>query len=233
MENEAAFLRFLKRKGRSADVAQRVLRLVNEFEQFLLGQGKTLDQASPREVNAFVNQIEAKPGTSAKTHLWAIIYYYEFTSNETIRKAAGELRRGRIERNSFPLKKFKDINPDNISRLEEAGIRNCDRMLAAGRTPADRQALADKTGVPVENILELVKLSDLSRLMGLKGIRARLYYAVGADTPEMIAQCDVEELRLRMIAYVAQTGFEGIAPLPKEVQSTVAEAMTMPKIVEY
>jgi hypothetical protein len=74
MENEAAFLKFLKRNGRSADVAQRVLRLVNEFEQFLLEQGKTLDQASPQEVNAFVNQIEAKPGTSAKTHLWAIIY---------------------------------------------------------------------------------------------------------------------------------------------------------------
>jgi len=33
--------------------------------------------------------------------------------------------------------------------------------------------------------------------------------------------------------YIERTGFEGIAPLPAEVRSTVANARKLPKIVEY
>jgi predicted RecB family nuclease len=47
--------------------------------------------------------------------------------------------------------------------------------------------LATQTGIPVEVVLELVKLSDLARLPGVKGIRARLYYDAGVDTVENLA----------------------------------------------
>jgi hypothetical protein len=36
-----------------------------------------------------------------------------------------------------------------------------------------------------------------------------------------------------LIGFVEKTGFEGIAPLPKEAEFTIAEAKKLPRIVEY
>jgi hypothetical protein len=106
-------------------------------------------------------------------------------------------------------------------------------MLEAGRTPQDRRALAEKTGVPLDAVLEYVKLSDLARIPGTKGIRARLYYDAGVDTLEKMAEWDPVELRAMVISFVERTGFDGIAPLPKEAASAVATARRLPKVVEY
>ncbi|MFX1474618.1 MAG: DUF4332 domain-containing protein, partial [Promethearchaeota archaeon] len=96
-----------------------------------------------------------------------------------------------------------------------------------------RKALAERTSIPLEAILELVKLSDLARIEGLKGIRARLYYDAGVDTLDKLAQWDPEELRAMLQAFVERTGFDGIAPLPKEARNAVAKAKELPRIVEF
>jgi hypothetical protein len=80
-------------------------------------------------------------------------------------------------------------------------------------------------------MLELVKLSDLSRLGGLKSVRARLYYDAGVDTVEKIAQWEPEELQAMLSEFVGQSGFGGIAPLPKEVHNAVDKARSLSKIV--
>jgi len=93
--------------------------------------------------------------------------------------------------------------------------------------------LAEQTRVPLDAILEFVKLSDLARIAGLKSIRARLYHDAGADTIEKLAQWDPEELGAMLAAFVERTGFDGIAPLPKEARHAVENAQKLPKIVEY
>lgn len=134
--------------------------------------------------------------------------------------------------NPFKLKDFRGVNPGHIDRLAAQGIKNAKQMLAVGCTKQQRAALARETDIPEEAILELVKLSDLARLPGVKGIRARLYYEAGVDSIEKIAGWEPEALRVMVTEYVARTGFDGIAPLPKEVSSTVANAQKLPKIVE-
>ena len=91
----------------------------------------------------------------------------------------------------------------------------------------------NSTGLPLKVILELVKLSDLSRLRGVKGIRARLYYDAGFDTVEKLAGYDPENLRKELEDFVKRTNFNGIAPLPKEIVSTIEQAKKIKKIVEY
>ncbi len=81
--------------------------------------------------------------------------------------------------------------------------------------------------------MEHAKLSDLARIAGLKGIRARLYHDAGVDTVEKLAQWKPAELRAMLIAYVERTGFDGTAPLPKEAQGAVSQARKLPQIVEY
>jgi hypothetical protein len=60
-----------------------------------------------------------------------------------------------------------------------------------------------------------------------------LYFEAGVDTPEKIACRDPEELRVMLVNFVARTGFEGMAPLPKEARNAVVDARAIPKIVEY
>ena len=233
--DEAGFERFLKRSGRSPRAAARWVRYVQEFDQHLhtFHHGKELQEAGAGELEEFVATIECEPRASAKTHLWALGYFFEYTSNEEMRSLASSMRAQRIKRSPFPLHKFQGVDPEHMDKLASEGIRNVAQMLEAGRTPGDRQALAERTEVPLDAILEYVKLSDLARISGTKGIRARLYYDAGADTLEELARWDPVELRAMLCGFVESTGFDGIAPLPKEAASAVATAKRLPKVVEY
>ena len=137
------------------------------------------------------------------------------------------------KRNPFKLKDFRGIKPEVIARLEARRIKTAEQLLATGRTGELRAILAAKTGVAEEDLLELIRLSDLARLPGVKGIRARLYYDAGVDSVEKMASWEPESLRLMVTKYVEQSGFDGIPPLPKEVSSTIANAQKLPKVVEF
>jgi hypothetical protein len=150
-----------------------------------------------------------------------------------MRELASNLRQQRIKQTQFPLKDFLKVKPAHRKKLEALGIRNANQMLMAGKTPEKRQELSTKTGIPVEAILELVKLSDLTRIFGVKSIRAQLYYYAGVDTLDRMAKWDPDKLRTMLIDFVEKTGFNGIAPLPKEAEFTVKEAKKLPRIIEY
>jgi predicted flap endonuclease-1-like 5' DNA nuclease len=209
--------------------------MVGEFQKFMQGHcdGKGLAEAEPADLEAFVAWIEREPKASAKTQLWALRYYFEFEKNDEMYQLAGLLREQRIKRSSFPLKDFRGVDVEHTARLAAAGIKDVKQMLEAGRTHAGRQKLADETGVPLAAIVELVKLSDLARIPGIKGIRARLYHDAGVDTVAKMAGWDPEELRAMVLEFVERTGFEGIAPLPAEAAFSVARAKELPKIIEY
>jgi hypothetical protein len=233
--DEAGFRDFLRRGGRSQSAIERCVRFVRDFEAYLRAQGldSGLGEATPEDVDAYVEWVESAPKASAKTHLWALRYYFEFLSNEEMRDHVGELRQARIKRKPFVLGRFRGVNPAHVEKLADAGIVNVQQMLESGRTASGRRVLAERTGVPVEALEEFVRLSDLARLGGVKGIRARLYYDAGVDSIEKMAAWDPEELRAMLIAFVDRTGFEGIAPLPREARNAVETARKLPKLVDY
>jgi hypothetical protein len=235
MMDEQEFGRFLKRGRRSPSAIKRCLRMAGEFEQYLQQHraGQRVDDATSEDLEAFVTWIEREPKVSAKTRLWALGYWFEFTENKELRQLAGLLREQRIKRKPFLLKNFRGVNLEHAAALAAAGIHNIKQMLKAGCTPADRQKLADETGVPLEAILEFVKLSDLARIPGVKGIRARLYHDAGVDTVEKMAGWDPEELRAMIVEFVERTGFDGIPTLLAEARFSVKKAQTLPKIVKY
>ena len=134
--------------------------------------------------------------------------------------------------NPFKLRDFRGMDPAVIAALEARGIKTAEKLLAAGATAPQRRELAQQSGIPEEVILQLVRLSDLARLPGVKGIRARLYYDAGVQSVESFAAWEPEALRLMVTEYAARTGFVGVPPLPKEVSSTIANARKLPRIVE-
>jgi hypothetical protein len=135
--------------------------------------------------------------------------------------------------NPMQLKDFRGVNPNHIACLQRIGIKTAPQLLSRGSTPSSRAALADTSGVPLDAVLELVKLSDLSRLPGVKGIRARLYYDAGVNCVEKLASFNQSELLALTADFVSRTGFDGIPPLPKEVSSTITNARNLPRLVEW
>jgi hypothetical protein len=232
--NEPEFRKYLKRGGRSASVIERCVRQQAEFQAYLdeVYPGTSVDEATPEMLENYVSWVESEPKTSAKNHLWALRYYFDFIHADEMKSLAGELRQERIKRKPFQIKKFRGLNPEQVEKLAAEGIENVKQMVAAGKTPAQREALSKRTGIPLDAILELVKLSDLARLGGVRSIRARLYHDAGL-TPAVIATWEPDELREMLLAWVDETGFDGIAPLPKEARNLVREARRIPKIVEY
>lgn len=192
-----------------------------------------LEEASDEDLMEFVAKLDKKSKTKAKGFLWAIRYYYDYISDDEMRDLAGRLRAERIDRTPFLLKNFRGVNPESIDKLAEIGIKNVNQMLKSGPTIEERKRLSIQTGIPDNEILEFVKLSDLARIPGIKGIRARLYYDAGIDTIEKLAAWDPVELREKIVAFGEETGFEGIPTLPAEAQHAVEKARKLLKIVEY
>ncbi|MCK4666205.1 DUF4332 domain-containing protein [Candidatus Dependentiae bacterium] len=96
-----------------------------------------------------------------------------------------------------------------------------------------RKKISKDTGVPLETILELVKLSDLTRLGAVKAVRAQLYYDAGIDSIEKMATWDSNEMRKMVIEFIQRTKFKGIPPTPKETAITVNIAKELKKVVDF
>ena len=232
--NETDFREFLKRKRRKPSAIEQIIPYVGAFEGYLENfyPGKTIDQTTPESLESYVSWLESETGESASKLLWALRYYFDFIENQALSDLAGELRAERVKRKPFMIKNFRGVNPDYIVKLDALYTENRDQMIDAGRTPALRRKLADETGIPLEGILELVMLSDLSRLGAVRSVRARLYYEAGLR-PETIATWEPEALRAMLVEFVERTRFDGIAPLPKEALGAVTQANKLPKIIDY
>lgn len=136
------------------------------------------------------------------------------------------------KQNPFKLREFRGVNPEAVEKLEKHGIKTAPAMLLAGASKTHRIRMANELLISETTIEELVKLSDLARLPGVKGIRARLYYDAGLDSVEKLANANAEELLSYLIAFVKRTNFDGIAPLPKEISSTIENAKKLHIVVE-
>jgi predicted flap endonuclease-1-like 5' DNA nuclease len=235
MQDVEGFRKYLRRKGKKDHVVDGLIERCTVFEEFLLKKRKTsIVNADKEDILAFLELIKDQKA-DVNNLLRAIGLYYRFASRSELSTFASNLRGHRISsvKKPFALKDFRGVSSKYVAVLANKGITNADQMLEIGKTPASRQELSDGTGVPIKAILELVKLSDLSRIEGVKSIRARLYYDAGVDTLEKMTKWKPEELRLHMIEFVQRTGFKGIPPLPKEVKFTIETAKKLPKLVEH
>jgi len=231
-ENE--FRTFLKRQRRKDTAIEQILGFVHEYSIYFETNypNRTIDQTNVESLESYVSWLESETGANASKPLWALRYYFDFIENNELSKVAGELRGERIKRRSFYIKKFRGVKQDDIAKLEALYIENIDQMLDAGRTPRLRAELSERSGVSLETILEYVKLCDLARLGAVRTVRARLYHDAGL-TPETIATWEPDALRQMLVEWVAENNFDGIAPLPKEVDSLVKDARKLPKLVIY
>jgi hypothetical protein len=233
--DDESFDTYLKKGGRSDSATSRCIRSVDVFEKYIDENcdGRDLVDVSEDCLDRFVEWSDEQPKPATKTYLWALRYYFQYSADEDLSRYCSLLRQQRIKRTPFSLSGFRGVSEEHIKALETIGIKNINHMLAGGATRESRKTLSEQTGIPESAIVDLVRLSDLGRIQGIKSIRARLYVDAGVDSIEKLADSDPEELREDLIAFVKETNFDGIAPLPAELRSAVKKTTDLPKIVEY
>jgi len=231
--DEQGYRRFLKKAGKKVHVVDGLISRVQTFETYLTGKGQAgVETASEQGLRDYVKTLTQK---EIKAQMRALALYYRFVGNDSLAKLTSNIREQEIAktRKAFKLREFRGVRLEEVAKLEAIGIVTVDQMLVAGKTPSARQQLVNQTGISLQTILELVKLSDISRVGAIKSVRARLYYDAGLDTPEKFTQWEPEALRQYLVEWVKRTGFDGIAPLPKEIRNAIEKARQLPKVVWY
>ncbi|MEL7474483.1 MAG: DUF4332 domain-containing protein, partial [Planctomycetota bacterium] len=89
---------------------------------------------------------------------------------------------------NYKIEDVEGIGPSYGEKLREAGVKDTDGLLAAVKTPADRKALAEKTGLSDKQILKWGNMVDLYRISGVGSEYAELLEAAGVDTVPELAQ---------------------------------------------
>ena len=112
-----------------------------------------------------------------KNLLMGLANAFEFLGRDDLKTAAVTMRRDMLdaETQPMPLRDFIGVPAGLADGLDSMGVRHALDLLKVSRTRTDRAVLAGALGVPYQDLLALVKMADLSRLIAVKAVRARLY----------------------------------------------------------
>ena len=90
------------------------------------------------------------------------------------------------------------ISKNTIDKLTKTGITNTEKLYDKVLTNIDRQKLAGSTGIDDTEILELTKLTDLSRIKWVGVTYAKMLYDLGSDTVGKVSKADPIDLHARI-----------------------------------
>ena len=80
---------------------------------------------------------------------------------------------------TYPVSKIDGLTAFAASKLKSAGIRTTEALLEAARTAKGRKALAAKTNLSEQQLLEWANIADCMRIPGMGKAKAELLRATG------------------------------------------------------
>ncbi len=96
------------------------------------------------------------------------------------------------------IKEFVGISTDTILKLEKIGIKNTVKLFDKVKNARNRKEFANITGINDSDVLELTKLTDLSRIKWVGVTFARMLYDLGIDTVEKASKADPIDLHKKV-----------------------------------
>ncbi|MDY0211200.1 MAG: DUF4332 domain-containing protein [Bacteroidales bacterium] len=125
------------------------------------------------------------------------------------------------------------LSKNTIDKLEHIGIINTGKLYDKVLTKIDRLKLADSTGIDYTEILELTKLTDLSRIKWVGVTYAQVLYNLGVDTVEKVSKADPVDLHARINQRIKEHNiFKGGIGI-NDVKILVETANELPLEIEY
>jgi len=131
------------------------------------------------------------------------------------------------------LDKFPGIREDAISKLNSIKIKNTYHLFERIKNKEDRKNLSSETGIDQEIILELTKLTDLSRIKWIGPIFARIFLESGTDNAEKVSEADPESLYKRLVEINQERGYTRGKFIQSDVELCIKVAEMVPKSIEF
>ena len=229
--DEESFRRFMKRNSKSESTIREALINWRSFGGHMEEGGASIDAATEKNLEEYASNVADERVIRNMMH--SLHYCFKFVGRQSMEKKCIEIRSRYLKREPLRLKDFLGVSTEVIGKLKDAALRNIDQLLEAGRTDKLRRGLSQELGIPLDVVVELVKMSDLARIFGLKAIRARLYHDAGVDTVEKMSLMNPAELIRVTSDYIKRSNFNGIPPTPKEAEFTINEAKKMARLVVW
>jgi predicted flap endonuclease-1-like 5' DNA nuclease len=135
-----------------------------------------------------------------------------------------------------PAMKVEDIEGVGrtyANKLSDAGVSSIEDLLGKGAKRTGRKSLAEAVGVSEQRILEWVNRADLIRIKGVGSELADLLEAAGVDSPAELAGRTPANLHAKMVEINAAKKLVRQLPSEQQVQSWIAEAKGLPRVVEH
>ncbi|SFK42911.1 DUF4332 domain-containing protein [Proteiniphilum acetatigenes] len=131
------------------------------------------------------------------------------------------------------LADFIGISKNTIDKLEKIGIKNTEELYGKVIKKSDRKELADSTGIDYQDILELTKLTDLSRIKWVGVTYAQILYDLGVDTVERVSKSAPVDLHTRVNQFIKEKNiFKGQIGL-NDIKILIEAATEIPLEIEY
>ncbi|MGD0018415.1 MAG: DUF4332 domain-containing protein [Candidatus Limnocylindrales bacterium] len=125
------------------------------------------------------------------------------------------------------------IGPAYAAKLEKAGVKTTDELLARGAKPKGRDELEKATGISHGKILEWVNHVDLYRIDGVGSEYSDLLEEAGVDSPAELAHRVPANLAAKIAEINAKQKLVRRVPTEKVVAGWIEQAKKLPKIVEH
>ncbi|MHA2253036.1 MAG: DUF4332 domain-containing protein [Candidatus Kariarchaeaceae archaeon] len=224
--DQDGFVEFLKAANKSQSTIRGFVRRARSFENYLSNNTDciSIENLSEKILIDYIHWGN-KSEINVYQQMWAIASYYRFLGKLDLAFLCKEYE-AKISIEKMRLREFQDVDAKFIEILKSHKIVRVSQFLEVVNSTDDYKNLAKKTGIQEEYIIELMKLSNLTRLPGLKAKRARLYHDAGVDSLKKLAKWKPDELREMLLIFVKDSGYKGVAP-------TLSEATTAVKHAKY
>lgn len=131
------------------------------------------------------------------------------------------------------LLKIEGIGPAYAEKLQKAGVKSVEALLAHGATPAGRKSLEEVTGIKHSQILEWVNHADLFRVIGVGEEYSDLLEEAGVDTVVELSKRNPANLHAALVEANNEKKLVRRLPTPSQVVAWVECAKGLPRVIEY
>ncbi|WP_027583539.1 DUF4332 domain-containing protein [Bradyrhizobium sp. Ai1a-2] len=134
---------------------------------------------------------------------------------------------------TYPLSEIDGLSAYCALKLKAQGIRTTDGLLEAARTVKGRKALAAKTGISEQQLLEWANVSDYMRIPGMGKAKVGLVRAAGVATVRELALRNPSRLAQNMKEVNTKRKLVRVLPSEKSVELLIERARKLPPKITY
>ena len=134
---------------------------------------------------------------------------------------------------SYKVSQIEGVGEVYAAKLEAAGIKTTDDLLAKCACPNGRAALEEERGINHKLILKWTNHADLMRINGIAGQFAELLEAAGVDTVKEFRHRVAANLQPKLVEVNDAKGLCNRVPAVSELEKMIDQAKELEIVVSY